>query len=82
MLVVLSWVSFVIDVTSVAARVSLCVTTILTMLTSTIGSQKDLPKVAYLKVCLSFRRHSRHYIGKFDFIPLDNDTVAYEYPKM
>lgn len=49
MLVVLSWVSFVIDVTSVAARVSLCVTTILTMLTSTIGSQKDLPKVAYLK---------------------------------
>ncbi|XP_071845631.1 glycine receptor subunit alpha-4-like [Apostichopus japonicus] len=49
MLVMLSWVSFMIDITSVSARVSLGVTTVLTMLTTTIGIQNDLPKVAYVK---------------------------------
>ncbi|PIK59414.1 Protein BM-GLC-4, isoform b [Apostichopus japonicus] len=49
MLVMLSCVSFMIDLRSVAARVSLGITTILTMLTTTIGVQNDLPRVAHAK---------------------------------
>lgn len=49
-LVALSWVSFWIDIRSAPARVSLGITTILSMLTISNGVKMDLPRVAYVKV--------------------------------
>lgn len=49
MLVIVSWVSFWIDTKSVPARVSLGVTTLLTMSTQTAGVNRSLPPVAYTK---------------------------------
>ncbi|PIK54300.1 putative glycine receptor subunit alpha-2-like [Apostichopus japonicus] len=48
-LVALSWVSFWIDIRSAPARVSLGITTILSMLTISNGVKMDLPRVAYVK---------------------------------
>ncbi|KAF2362190.1 Neurotransmitter-gated ion-channel [Trinorchestia longiramus] len=61
MLVIVSWVSFWLDQNSVPARVSLGVTTLLTMATQTSGINQSLPPVSYTKaidvwtgVCLTF----------------------------
>ncbi|CAI5452955.1 unnamed protein product [Caenorhabditis angaria] len=49
MLVIVSWVSFWIDRTAVPARVTLGVTTLLTMTTQSSGMNAKLPPVAYIK---------------------------------
>ncbi|XP_077984703.1 glycine receptor subunit alphaZ1-like [Glandiceps talaboti] len=61
LLVILSWVSFWINVEAAPARVGLCITTVLTMTTQSSGVQASLPKVSYIKaidvwmaVCLVF----------------------------
>ncbi|CAN7983046.1 unnamed protein product, partial [Ixodes hexagonus] len=61
MLVIVSWVSFWLDPTSIPARVSLGVTTLLTMATQISGINASLPPVSYTKaidvwtgVCLTF----------------------------
>ncbi|XP_071519348.1 glutamate-gated chloride channel-like isoform X5 [Panulirus ornatus] len=61
MLVIVSWVSFWLDQNAVPARVSLGVTTLLTMATQTSGINQSLPPVSYTKaidvwtgVCLTF----------------------------
>ncbi|CAL4064227.1 unnamed protein product, partial [Meganyctiphanes norvegica] len=61
MLVIVSWVSFWLDPYAVSARVSLGVTTLLTMSTQNAGINQSLPPVSYTKaidvwtgVCLTF----------------------------
>jgi len=61
MLVIVSWVSFWLDQSAVPARVSLGVTTLLTMATQTSSINQKLPPVSYMKaldvwtgVCLMF----------------------------
>ncbi|XP_040565593.1 glutamate-gated chloride channel isoform X1 [Lepeophtheirus salmonis] len=61
MLVIVSWVSFWLDPNAVPARVSLGVTTLLTMSTQTASISNSLPPVAYTKsidvwtgVCVTF----------------------------
>ena len=61
MLVIVSWVSFWLDPNAVPARVSLGVTTLLTMSTQTASINNSLPPVAYTKaidvwtgVCIFF----------------------------
>lgn len=61
MLVIVSWVSFWLDQSAVPARVSLGVTTLLTMATQTSGINASLPPVSYTKaidvwtsVCITF----------------------------
>jgi glutamate receptor, anionic len=49
MLVIVSWVSFWLDSNAVPARVSLGVTTLLTMATQTTGINNSLPPVSYTK---------------------------------
>ncbi|XP_055958843.1 glycine receptor subunit alpha-2 [Patella vulgata] len=49
MIVILSWISFWIDVEAVPARISLGVLTVLTMTTQSSGAQSSLPKVSYIK---------------------------------
>ncbi|CAG02985.1 unnamed protein product, partial [Tetraodon nigroviridis] len=59
--VILSWVSFWINMDAAPARVGLGITTVLTMTTQSSGSRASLPKVSYVKaidiwmaVCLLF----------------------------
>ncbi|XP_053214290.1 glutamate-gated chloride channel-like [Panonychus citri] len=61
MLVIVSWVSFWLDPNAIPARVSLGVTTLLTMATQISGINASLPPVSYIKaidvwtgVCLAF----------------------------
>ncbi|KHJ94909.1 Neurotransmitter-gated ion-channel transmembrane region, partial [Oesophagostomum dentatum] len=54
MLVVVSWVSFWLDKDAVPARVSLGVTTLLTMTTQASGINSKLPPVSYIKVSSSW----------------------------
>lgn len=61
MLVIVSWVSFWLDPNAIPARVSLGVTTLLTMATQISGINASLPPVSYTKaidvwtgVCLTF----------------------------
>ena len=61
MLVIVSWVSFWLDPNAIPARVSLGVTTLLTMATQISGINASLPQVSYTKaidvwtgVCLTF----------------------------
>jgi hypothetical protein len=49
MLVLISWVSFWFDVTAIEARVTLGVTTILTLATQTFGFNQITPPVSYVK---------------------------------
>jgi hypothetical protein len=53
MLVIVSWLSFWLDANAVPARVSLGVTTLLTMATQTTGINNSLPPVSYTKVTSS-----------------------------
>uniref|UniRef100_A0A1I7Y4I2 Neur_chan_memb domain-containing protein n=1 Tax=Steinernema glaseri TaxID=37863 RepID=A0A1I7Y4I2_9BILA len=61
MLVIVSWVSFWLDVTAVPGRVTLGVTTLLTMTTKSSGVNAKLPPVSYTKaidvwigLCMAF----------------------------
>ncbi|NWI22361.1 GLRA4 protein, partial [Sula dactylatra] len=61
LIVILSWVSFWINMDAAPARVGLGITTVLTMTTQSAGSRASLPKVSYVKaidiwmaVCLVF----------------------------
>ncbi|KAK0428064.1 hypothetical protein QR680_010577 [Steinernema hermaphroditum] len=61
MLVIVSWVSFWLDVTAVPGRVTLGVTTLLTMTTKSTGVNAKLPPVSYTKaidvwigLCMAF----------------------------
>ncbi|KFQ15442.1 Glycine receptor subunit alpha-4, partial [Leptosomus discolor] len=61
LIVILSWVSFWINMDAAPARVGLGITTVLTMTTQSAGSRASLPKVSYVKaidiwmaVCLLF----------------------------
>ncbi|XP_021348240.1 glycine receptor subunit alpha-3-like isoform X2 [Mizuhopecten yessoensis] len=49
LIVILSWVSFWIDIDSTAARISLGVLTVLTMTTQSAGARSQLPRVSYVK---------------------------------
>lgn len=49
MLVIVSWVSFWLDPNAIPARVSLGVTTLLTMATQISGINSSLPPVSYTK---------------------------------
>ncbi|XP_041360172.1 glycine receptor subunit alpha-2-like [Gigantopelta aegis] len=49
LIVILSWISFWIDIEAVPARISLGVLTVLTMTTQSAGAQASLPKVSYIK---------------------------------
>ena len=52
MLVIVSWVSFWLDPNAIPARVSLGVTTLLTMATQISGINASLPPVSYTKVTM------------------------------
>ncbi|XP_053400665.1 glycine receptor subunit alpha-3-like [Mercenaria mercenaria] len=61
LIVMLSWVSFWLDPTSVPARISLGLLTVLTMTTQSSGARANLPRVSYVKAidvymatCLTF----------------------------
>ncbi|PWA31189.1 hypothetical protein CCH79_00002703 [Gambusia affinis] len=49
LIVILSWVSFWINMDAAPARVALGITTVLTMTTQSSGSRASLPKVSYVK---------------------------------
>ena len=53
LLVVLSWVSFWINIDAVPARISVGVLTVLTMTTQSVGVWMSLPVVSYVKVFFS-----------------------------
>ncbi|KAK7939225.1 hypothetical protein WMY93_002551 [Mugilogobius chulae] len=71
LIVILSWVSFWINMDAAPARVALGITTVLTMTTQSSGSRASLPKVSYVKaidiwmaVCLLFvLRHCLNTLG-------------------
>ena len=52
LVVILSWVSFWIDVGATPARVTIGVMSVLTMATQSSSVQTVLPRVSYVKVCL------------------------------
>ncbi|XP_052794951.1 glycine receptor subunit alpha-2-like isoform X2 [Mya arenaria] len=61
LIVILSWVSFWLDIDAVPARISLGLLTVLTMTTQSAGARSSLPKVSYIKgidvwmaVCMLF----------------------------
>lgn len=49
LIVILSWVSFWINVDAIPARVSLGLLTVLTMTTQSTGANSNLPRVSYIK---------------------------------
>ncbi|KAK7500586.1 hypothetical protein BaRGS_00008161, partial [Batillaria attramentaria] len=49
LIVILSWVSFWLDVEAIPARISLGVLTVLTMTTQSTGARSQLPRVSYVK---------------------------------
>ena len=70
LIVILSWVSFWINMDAAPARVGLGITTVLTMTTQSSGSRASLPKV---------KRHARdlacHRAPHFPFIPTFPPTI-------
>ena len=52
LIVMMSWISFWIKPEAVPARVTLGVTSLLTLSTQHANSQKSLPPVSYIKVCI------------------------------
>jgi hypothetical protein len=77
MLVIVSWVSFWLDANAVPARVSLGVTTLLTMATQTTGINNSLPPVSYTKVYDQQRSWftCRHATGPVDY---SAKSIAYK----
>lgn len=69
LIVILSWVSFWINMDAAPARVALGITTVLTMTTQSSGSRASLPKVRQL-FCTSGLLSSRKIIVLLKF--LDN----------
>ena len=55
LIVMMSWISFWIKPEAVPARVTLGVTSLLTLSTQHANSQKSLPPVSYIKVCKLFK---------------------------
>ena len=49
LIVILSWVSFWLDMDAVPARISLGLLTVLTMTTQSSGARASLPRVSYVK---------------------------------
>ncbi|XP_076468370.1 glycine receptor subunit alpha-2-like [Babylonia areolata] len=49
LVVILSWVSFWLDIDAVPARISLGLLTVLTMTTQSVSARSDLPRVSYIK---------------------------------
>lgn len=49
LIVATSWLSFWVEITSPPARITLCVTTLLALVTVSKDVQADLPKVPYIK---------------------------------
>ena len=49
LIVILSWVSFWLNIDAIPARVSLGLLTVLTMTTASSGANASLPKVSYIK---------------------------------
>ena len=72
MLVIVSWVSFWLDPNAVPARVSLGVTTLLTMSTQTASINNSLPPVAYTKAIDVWTGVS--VFGHFSYILVIFDT--------
>ncbi|KAB7504176.1 Glutamate-gated chloride channel [Armadillidium nasatum] len=67
MLVIVSWVSFWLDQNAVPARVSLGVTTLLTMATQTSGINQSLPPVSYTKVSIQQSSYKKNiYLKSFN----------------
>ena len=69
LIVILSWVSFWLNIDAIPARVSLGLLTVLTMTTTSAGANASLPKVSYIKaidvwtsMCLIFV-----FIGLLEF---------------
>ena len=56
LIVMMSWISFWIKPEAVPARVTLGVTSLLTLSTQHANSQKSLPPVSYIKVCNSSKQ--------------------------
>ena len=54
LMVIMSWVSFWIEIKGSPARVALGVTTVLTMITTTNGARQNLPPVSYVKVNIHY----------------------------
>ena len=73
LIVMLSWVSFWIDVDAIPARVSLGLLTVLTMTTQSTGEKATLPKVSYVKaidVWLAVSGHLRLLFVAFKMVTL------------
>ena len=66
MVVVLSWVSFWIDIQAVPARISLGLLTVLTMTTQASTISARLPRVSYIKG------------NRYDFIFVSNINYSYK----
>jgi uncharacterized membrane protein len=61
LIVILSWVSFWINMDAAPARVALGITTVLTMTTQSSGSRASLPKVGALKGHIHICTHTYHH---------------------
>lgn len=62
LIVILSWVSFWINMDAAPARVALGITTVLTMTTQSSGSRASLPKVRILRLTHSLMESSERYL--------------------
>lgn len=60
LIVILSWVSFWINMDAAPARVALGITTVLTMTTQSSGSRASLPKVRRISLVSTTSVHSRN----------------------
>ena len=63
LIVMMSWISFWIKPEAVPARVTLGVTSLLTLSTQHANSQKSLPPVSYIKVKLSKKNVGHRMMG-------------------
>lgn len=63
LIVVISWVSFWLDPNAIPGRVSLGVTTLLTLTTLASGIRAQLPPVSYVKVTLMSLTHNLIFLG-------------------
>ncbi|XP_060588338.1 glycine receptor subunit alpha-2-like isoform X2 [Ruditapes philippinarum] len=67
LIVILSWVSFWLDMDAVPARISLGLLTVLTMTTQSSGARSSLPKVSYVKaIDVWYLQQFTHYFTAID----------------